>query len=135
MLNLSRGGPAKVLFNEDDNGASVFASYTITGTADLWSLLGNETVRGEIALLYPQDVMVDPGDPVQSSSLDEPQYNGNGNTTLAQAATGNQIIDGILSGIKWDTAQTVYYSDTDSAADYQAAVSYTHLTLPTKRIV
>ena len=79
MLNLSRGGPAKVLFNEDDNGASVFASYTITGTADLWSLLGNETVRGEIALLYPQDVMVDPGDPVQSSSLDEPQYNGNGN--------------------------------------------------------
>ena len=120
MLNLSRGGPAKVLFNEDDNGASVFASYTITGTADLWSLLGNETVRGEIALLYPQDVMVDPGDPVQSSSLDEPQYNGNGNTTLAQAATGNQIIDGILSGIKWDTAQTVYYSDTDSAADYQA---------------
>ncbi|ETI59380.1 protease [Sphingobium sp. C100] len=84
-------------------------------------MLGNSAVRSEVLLLYPQDVMADPGDPVGApAGLDEPQFNGNGNTTLAQAATGSQIIDGILSGIKWDPGQTVYYSDTDSAADYQA---------------
>ncbi|MDR7154998.1 serralysin [Sphingobium xenophagum] len=53
-----------------------------------------------------------------AGNLDAPQENGNGNTTLAQGATGNQIIDGILSGIKWNPAQTVYYSNTDSPADY-----------------
>lgn len=122
MLKLSGAGPAKVIFNEDDNSASVFpTSYSISSTADLWSMLGNETVRSDILLLYPQDVMEDPGDPVgQPGSLDDPQFNGNGNTTLAQAATGNQLIDGILSGIKWDPSQTVYYSDTDSPADYQS---------------
>ena len=122
MLKLSGAGPAKIIFNEDDNSASVLpTSYSISSTADLWSIMGNEAVRSDILLLYPQDVMEDPGDPVgQPGSLDDPQFNGNGNTTLAQAATGNQLIDGILSGIKWDTSQTVYYSDTDSAADYQS---------------
>ena len=122
MLKLSGAGPAKIIFNEDDNSASVLpTSYSISSTADLWSIMGNEAVRSDILLLYPQDVMEDPGDPVgQPGNLDDPQFNGNGNATLAQAATGNQLIDGILSGIKWDTSQTVYYSDTDSAADYQS---------------
>ncbi|PHR89688.1 MAG: hypothetical protein COA80_17050 [Leeuwenhoekiella sp.] len=122
MLKLTGAGPAKVLFNQDEDSASAFPStFSISSTADLWSMLGNSAVRSEVLLLYPQDVMADPGDPVGApTGLDEPQFNGNGNTTLAQAATGSQIIDGILSGIKWDPGQTVYYSDTDSAADYQA---------------
>ncbi|MCP1470897.1 serralysin [Sphingobium sp. OAS761] len=121
MLKVAGAGPVSATFGQDEEGASASSGFSISNAADLWSMLGNEQVRSEILLLYPQDVMPNPGVPETSpGGLDDPQFNGNGNTTLAQAATGNQLIDGILSGVKWDPAQTVYYSDADSPADYQA---------------
>lgn len=50
-----------------------------------------------------------------------PEENGSGSTTTAVAATGNAIIDGVLSGVKWSAG--INYADTDSAADYQAGYS------------
>ncbi|WP_052161838.1 FG-GAP-like repeat-containing protein [Hoeflea sp. BAL378] len=43
--------------------------------------------------------------------------NGTSSTTVAVAATGNQLIDGLLSGVRW--SGSISYSDPDSAADYQ----------------
>jgi serralysin len=51
-------------------------------------------------------------------NLDQPQENGSGATTVAVAASGNQGIDGLLSGIRW--AGSITYSDPNSTADYQA---------------
>lgn len=117
------------MFKITDSGAikaksaSDFSSPLTPDAAGLgygnWAIAG-DSIRSEVVLLEPGAVMKDPGDPVTGSGLDQPQFNGNGNTTLAQGATGDQRIDGILSGIKWDPAQTVYYSDTDSASDYQS---------------
>jgi serralysin len=52
------------------------------------------------------------------SSSPLPEENGSASTTLAVAASGNALIDGLLSGVRWNGAIT--YSDTNSAADYQA---------------
>jgi serralysin len=45
--------------------------------------------------------------------------NGTGSTTAAVGATGDQRIDGLISGVRWNGSIT--YSDPDSAADYQAS--------------
>lgn len=121
MLRITEGGPLMAKLRDEDDTVSPFDTpSSFTDVSDIWSLSNNEQVRSEIRLLYPQDVMPEPVSTGAPGNLDAPQENGNGNTTLAQAATGNQIIDGLFSGIKWDPAQTIYYSDTDSAADYQA---------------
>ena len=52
-----------------------------------------------------------------------PQENGSAATTAAVAATGDQRIDGVLSGVRW-AGGAITYSDPDSAADYQAAYNY-----------
>ncbi len=48
-----------------------------------------------------------------------PEENGSGDTTVAVAASGNQQIDGLLSGVRWADG-FITYSDPDSVADYQA---------------
>lgn len=52
------------------------------------------------------------------SGLDEPQHNGSGATTVAVANSGNQSINGLLSGVRWSGA--ISYSDPDNPNDYQA---------------
>ncbi len=52
------------------------------------------------------------------AASDVPQENGNVSVAVAVAASGNALIDGVLSGSKWNGSIT--YSDPDSAADYQA---------------
>lgn len=47
-----------------------------------------------------------------------PNENGNLSVTTAVAATGNAIIDGVLSGVRWNQSD-ISYADTDSSADYQ----------------
>ena len=120
MLRITEGGPLMAKLRDEDDIVSPFDTpSSFTDVSDIWSLSNNEQVRSEIRLLYPQDVRPEPVSTGAPGNLDAPQENGNGNTTLTQAATGNQIIDGLFSGIKWDPSQAVYYSDTDSAADYQ----------------
>ncbi|MCV9965251.1 M10 family metallopeptidase C-terminal domain-containing protein [Pararhizobium sp. BT-229] len=48
-----------------------------------------------------------------------PEENGDLSVTIAVGATGNAIIDGVLSGVRWNET-FITYSDTDSSADYQA---------------
>ena len=52
------------------------------------------------------------------ADVELPQYNGNSRTTVSVARSGNQLIDGQLSGVRWNGAIT--YSDPDSASDYQS---------------
>ena len=69
--------------------------------------------------------------PADSSapSLDDPQHNGNATPTASVAASGNQDIDGVLAGIKWNPSSGyIYYSDPDSTADYQAGYPSAPLT-------
>lgn len=119
MLRITEGGPLMAKLKDEDDDVSLFDTpSSFTNVSDIWSLSSNPEIRSQVRLLYPQDVMPEPVSTGVAGNLDAPQENGNGNTTLAQGATGNQIIDGILSGIKWNPAQNVYYSNTDSPADY-----------------
>jgi serralysin len=52
------------------------------------------------------------------STTDEPQHNGNAETTATLTPTGDQRIDGLLSGVKW-ASEFITYSDTDAAGDYR----------------
>lgn len=47
-----------------------------------------------------------------------PQENGDLSVSIAVGATGNALIDGVLSGVRWNQT-SITYSDTDSSADYQ----------------
>ncbi|MFE0756741.1 M10 family metallopeptidase C-terminal domain-containing protein [Inquilinus sp. NPDC058860] len=49
----------------------------------------------------------------------KPEENGSGDTTAAVAASGNQQIDGLLSGVRWSDG-FITYSDPDAVSDYQA---------------
>ena len=53
------------------------------------------------------------------AGIPEPEENGSGDTAAGVAASGDQRIDGLLSGVKWADG-FITYSDPDSAADYQA---------------
>jgi serralysin len=44
---------------------------------------------------------------------------GQGGTSTTVAASGNQQIDGLLTGVKWNMS-TITYTDPDSSADYQS---------------
>ncbi|MGK9170367.1 M10 family metallopeptidase C-terminal domain-containing protein [Inquilinus limosus] len=54
-----------------------------------------------------------------SSGAPKPEENGSGDTTAAVAASGNQQIDGLLSGVRWADG-FITYSDPDAVSDYQA---------------
>lgn len=114
MFKVTGSGPIKA------KSASGFSSNSsgIADAAPTWTI-ADSAVRSEVLLLYPQDVMLPPDTgPGGANDLTKPQENGSGSTSVAQAATGDQRIDGILSGVKWSGSIT--YADTDSAADYQA---------------
>lgn len=115
MFKVEGNGPIKA------KSASDFSSSLASGIADAaptWTI-ADSTVRSEVLLLYPQDVMLPPDTaPGGANDLNKPQENGSGSTSTAQGSTGDQKIDGILSGVKWSGSIT--YSDTDSAADYQS---------------
>jgi serralysin len=49
----------------------------------------------------------------------KPEENGSGDTTAGVAASGNQNIDGLLSGVRWSDG-SITYSDPDAVSDYQA---------------
>ncbi|MGO1078432.1 M10 family metallopeptidase C-terminal domain-containing protein [Inquilinus sp. CA228] len=49
----------------------------------------------------------------------KPEENGSGDTTAAVAASGNQNIDGLLSGVRWADG-FITYSDPNAVSDYQA---------------
>jgi serralysin len=49
----------------------------------------------------------------------KPEEQGSGDPTAVVAASGNQLIDGILAGIRWSDG-AITYSDPDSVSDYQA---------------
>ena len=53
------------------------------------------------------------------AGIPEPEENGSGDTAAGVAASGDQRIDGLLSGVRWADG-FITYSDPDSAADYQA---------------
>ncbi|WP_155888679.1 M10 family metallopeptidase C-terminal domain-containing protein [Inquilinus limosus] len=54
-----------------------------------------------------------------ASGAPKPEENGSGDTTAAVAASGNQQIDGLLSGVRWADG-FITYSDPDAVSDYQA---------------
>ncbi|MGQ7793183.1 M10 family metallopeptidase C-terminal domain-containing protein [Faunimonas sp. B44] len=60
-----------------------------------------------------------PGPVADAGSPPTPEENGSGDTTAAVAASGDQRIDGLLSGVRWSDG-FITYSDPDSTADYQA---------------
>jgi serralysin len=49
----------------------------------------------------------------------KPEENGSGDTTAGVAASGNQNIDGLLSGVRWADG-FITYSDPNAVSDYQA---------------
>ncbi len=53
-----------------------------------------------------------------NASAQTPEENGSSDPTAVVAASGNQLIDGILSGVRWSDG-FVTYSDPNSTADYQ----------------
>jgi serralysin len=65
------------------------------------------------AELYPHDEAPPPLPPAAQT----PVENGSGDATAAVAASGNQDIDGILSGVRWADG-FITYSDPNSTADY-----------------
>ncbi|WP_225767190.1 M10 family metallopeptidase C-terminal domain-containing protein [Inquilinus sp. Marseille-Q2685] len=54
-----------------------------------------------------------------TSGAPKPEENGSGDTTAAVVASGNQQIDGLLSGVRWSDG-FITYSDPDAVSDYQA---------------
>lgn len=54
-----------------------------------------------------------------AAPLEQPEPNGSGTGTTAVTASGDQRIDGLLSGVRWNGG-FITYSDPDNANDYQA---------------
>lgn len=54
-----------------------------------------------------------------SGQTETPQENGTSSATVNVAASGNQGIDGLLSGIRWE-GPAITYSDPDAITDYEA---------------
>lgn len=68
---------------------------------------------------YGDDVVFDATiDAPAAAGFDEPQENGSGTGTFSVSASGNQAIDGLLSGVAWSGGY-ITYSDPDSIFDYQ----------------
>jgi serralysin len=54
-----------------------------------------------------------------STGAPKPEENGSGDVTATVLASGNQNIDGLLSGVRWSDG-FITYSDPDAVGDYQA---------------
>jgi serralysin len=57
--------------------------------------------------------------PGSATGAPKPEEQGSGDPTAVVAASGNQLIDGILAGVRWSDG-SITYSDPDSVSDYQA---------------
>ena len=80
---------------------------------------GNREMEGSIGMTVSMGGTA----PVIGASLFEPPpgpLNGSGGAIAAVAPSGDQRIDGLLSGVKWG-AGSISYSDPNSAGDYQAS--------------
>jgi hypothetical protein len=64
---------------------------------------------------------------MQTPAEQTPEENGSGDPTAAVAASGNQLIDGILSGVGWSDG-FITYGDPNSTGDYQAGYPSAPLT-------
>ncbi|MFC3440403.1 M10 family metallopeptidase C-terminal domain-containing protein [Sphingobium rhizovicinum] len=117
MFKVDGNGPLKSKTASESGTVSAFGAPLDVG-ASIFDATRVDQLRSATLLLYPQDVMTPPTTG-SAGDLDAPQENGSGSTTVAQGATGDQRIDGILSGIKWANS-LITYADTDSPADYQA---------------
>lgn len=120
MFKVTGSAPIKAKLTSSSSSPSDAAFGALDATAGSWTLADGSQIRNEVLLLYPQDVMTPP-DTATAGSLSGPQENGSASTATTQAATGNQLIDGILSGVKW--SGSISYSDVDQASDYQAGYS------------
>ncbi|WP_438748667.1 M10 family metallopeptidase C-terminal domain-containing protein [Pararhizobium sp. O133] len=88
----------------------------LAGAADIWAPAKSVV----LPLLSTNDAIFSPETTAKDSgSGDVPEENGDASVTVAVAATGNALIDGVLSGVRWNET-FITYSDTDSSADYQA---------------
>lgn len=88
----------------------------LAGAADIWAPAKSVV----LPLLSSTDAIFSPETTAKDSgSGDVPEENGDASVTVAVAATGNALIDGVLSGVRWNET-FITYSDTDSSADYQA---------------
>ncbi len=89
------------------------------GVADIWTPAKSIV----LPLLSSTDaIFVPEGSSDLNGASNVPQENGDASVTVAVAATGNALIDGVLSGVRWNET-FITYSDTDSSADYQAGYS------------
>ncbi|KQS88430.1 MULTISPECIES: M10 family metallopeptidase [unclassified Rhizobium] len=92
---------------------------TAPGVADIWTPAKSVV----LPLLTSSDALWAPEPaPANSGSSNVPQENGDASVTIAVAATGNALIDGVLSGVRWNET-FITYSDTDASGDYQAGYS------------
>lgn len=106
-------------------GAAIAAGVAAAPAA---SAQTGEMHLGAVDDVIKQSVSVGDAAPAKVSTIsnaapgraagDVPQENGTASVAVAVAASGNALIDGVLSGSKWNGSIT--YSDPDSAADYQA---------------
>ncbi len=96
-------------------GLSV-GNSAMPGVADIWTPARSVV----LPLLSSGDAIFVPDpSPTGNASGDLPEENGNASVTTTVAATGNALIDGVLSGVRWNQSD-ITYADTDSSADYQA---------------
>ncbi|WP_343714249.1 M10 family metallopeptidase C-terminal domain-containing protein [Inquilinus sp.] len=65
------------------------------------------------------DGFVVPAHTIGTTGAPKPEEQGSGDPTATVAASGNQLIDGILAGVRWSDG-SITYSDPDSVSDYQA---------------
>lgn len=95
------------------------SNAVLAGAADIWT----PTKSIVLPLLTTGDaIFVPDSSPTGNGSGDLPEENGSSSVTAVVAATGNALIDGVLSGVRWN-GNFITYSDTDSSADYQAGYS------------
>ncbi len=108
---------------EDEAAAAPFADASLIGPLDgTPAARSAPDVTEEHGLsdpLAPSDQPDATGAVAGAGSPPAPEENGSGDTTAAVAASGDQRIDGLLSGVRWSDG-SISYSDPDSTADYQA---------------
>ena len=86
-------------------------SGTVSGSSD------HEVAVADVAAPWTSGVFARQAT-TANASAQTPEENGSSDPTAVVAASGNQLIDGILSGVRWSDG-FVTYSDPNSTADYQ----------------
>jgi serralysin len=106
--------------------AAVLTSASASGSwANSMALADSTSIGGTTALAAPlesaaiADVIPHPaaGRNLAAAAANLPQHNGGVVTAMNVKASGNPLIDGVLSGVKW--AGPITYTDTTSPSNYQ----------------